>query len=335
MKQPIFLEPLFQERIWGGSKLSKTYGYQIPSNQTGECWAISAHSNGPSVVRSGELKGRSLAKLWEECPDLFGHFESDRFPLLTKILDANDDLSVQVHPNDEYANEYEYGELGKTECWYIIDCDEDAEMIFGHHAQSKEEFIHMAKQSHWDDLLQRVKIKPGDFFYVPSGTIHALCKGTLVLETQQSSDTTYRVYDYNRRDNEGNLRELHLEKAIEVINVPHKVTKIHPALAQTSGGSITTFVEEDYFTVYKWHVQTTMEFIQDAHFMLGSVIEGEGSLYTEEGEFALQKGDHFILPNELSSFKIKGTVQIIASHPNYKGGQHHDMGSTAKQMANV
>ncbi|MED3941491.1 mannose-6-phosphate isomerase, class I [Priestia megaterium] len=336
MKKPIFLEPLFQERIWGGNRLSKIYGYQTPSNRTGECWAISAHSNGQNVVRSGELKGKLLEDLWREFPDLFGHFESDRFPLLVKILDANDDLSVQVHPNDEYASEYEYGELGKTECWYIIDCDENADMIFGHRAQSKEEFIRMVDNGHWNDLLQRVKIKPGDFFYVPSGTIHALCKGTLVLETQQSSDTTYRVYDYDRRDDKGNLRELHLEKAIEVATVPHITSKVEPAFIKMSGGSIITFVEEDYFTVYKWDVQTEMELMQDAHFLLASVIEGEGTLCTQDGEYALQKGDHFILPHDLDSFKIKGTLQLISSHPNYKGGQHRKMGSTARrQMANI
>ncbi len=334
-KAPIFLAPLFQERIWGGSELKKQYGYNIPSAQTGECWAISAHPNGPSVVREGDYTGKTLGELWDEHPEIFGHFDSGKFPLLTKILDANEDLSIQVHPNDEYANEFENGEFGKTECWYILDCAEDATMIFGHRAQSKEEFLNMVDEGHWNDLLQRVKIKPGDFFYVPSGTIHALCKGTLVLETQQSSDTTYRVYDYDRRDQNGNLRELHLEKAIEVTTVPHITSKVEPAFIKMSGGSIVTFVEEDYFTVYKWDVKTEMELMQDAHFLLASVIEGEGTLCTEDGEYALQKGDHFILPNHVDSFTIKGTLQLIASHPNHKGGQHRELENTARQMANI
>lgn len=335
MKQPIFLKPLFQERIWGGTQLRDTYHYQIPSEQTGECWAISAHPNGQSVVRYGELEGKALGELWTERPDLFGHFQSDRFPLLTKILDANDDLSVQVHPNDEYAKEYEFGELGKTECWYIIDCDEDADMIFGHHAKSKEEFIHLIKQGHWDDLLQRVKIKPGDFFYVPSGTIHALCKGTLVLETQQSSDTTYRVYDYDRVGQDGQLRELHIEKAIEVTTVPHTATKVEPSMAKVKGASITTFVEEDYFTVYKWDIETAVELSQEGPFTLASVIEGQGTLTTDEGDFALQKGDHFILPNGVDTFTLEGNLSIIASHPNAKGGKQHDVEKTAREVANV
>ncbi|WP_445491763.1 mannose-6-phosphate isomerase, class I [Niallia sp. 03133] len=314
MKQPIFLKPIFQERIWGGNQLSDVYGYKIPSNQTGECWAISAHPNGQSVVLNGDLEGKTLGELWDEQPALFGNFESDRFPLLTKILDANDDLSVQVHPNDEYAKEFEHGELGKTECWYIIDCDEGADMIFGHHAKSKEELIQMMETGEWDNLLQRIKIKPGDFFYVPSGTIHALCKGTLVLETQQSSDTTYRVYDYDRIGQDGSLRELHLEKAIEVTTVPHTATKVEAVIAKEEGGTITTFVEEDYFSVYKWDVESSLELVQDHHFILASVIGGQGTLHIDDEIFTLQKGCHFILPNGVERFKLKGDMRIIASH---------------------
>ncbi|PGZ80228.1 mannose-6-phosphate isomerase, class I [Priestia megaterium] len=335
MKQPIFLKPLFQERIWGGTKLSKVYGYNIPSSQTGECWAISAHPHGQSIVASGYLAEKTLGELWEEQPELFGHFDSDRFPLLTKILDANDDLSVQVHPNDEYAGEFENGELGKTECWYIIDCDDNADMIFGHHAKSKEEFAQLIEEGNWDGLLQRVKIKPGDFFYVPSGTIHALCKGTLVLETQQSSDTTYRVYDYNRPGQDGKPRELHLNKAIEVTTVPHTAAKVEPAVAQTLGGSITTFVEEDYFTIYKWDIKSSLSLTQEAHFTLASVISGEGKIISEGIEYLIKLGDHFILPNQMQSFTIEGNVQLIASHPNSKGGRQRDVESTTRQVANV
>ncbi|WP_394186717.1 mannose-6-phosphate isomerase, class I [Metabacillus halosaccharovorans] len=321
MKQPIFLVSIFQERIWGGTKLNQVYQYDIPSYQTGECWAISAHPNGQSIVRNGKLKGKTLGEIWTEHPDLFGHFNSDRFPLLTKILDANDDLSVQVHPNDEYAKVNENGELGKTECWYIIDCDEDADMIFGHHAHTKEEFIQLVNEGKWDDLLQRIKIKPGDFFYVPSGTIHALCKGTLVLETQQSSDTTYRVYDYDRRGKDRKLRELHLDKAIEVTTVPHTLQNTSPTTTKQPGGTVTTYVTEDYFSVYKWKVESTIELTQDKHFILCSVINGNGQVRTEKGNFKIESGDHFILPYGMDSFTIEGSVQIIASHPNNGGTQ--------------
>lgn len=228
--QPLFLQPVFKERIWGGTTLNDAFGYDIPTEHTGECWAISAHPNGPSIIENGPYAGMTLDNLYREYPDLFGNLKEEVFPLLTKILDANMDLSVQVHPDDSYAMLHENGELGKTECWYIIDCKEDADMIFGHNAKTKEELQQQIQEGKWNDLLRRVKIKPGDFFYVPSGTIHALCEGKLVLETQQSSDTTYRVYDYDRRDAEGNLRDLHLEKAIEVTTVPHQDTVSSPRI---------------------------------------------------------------------------------------------------------
>ncbi|MGG0307049.1 mannose-6-phosphate isomerase, class I [Priestia megaterium] len=335
MKEPIFLNPLFKERVWGGERLREVYKYKIPSLKTGECWAISAHENGKNRIRTGKYAGKKLDEMWSEYPELFGNFQSEQFPLLTKILDANDDLSIQVHPGDEYAQEFENGELGKTECWYILDCKEDATMIFGHRAQSKEEFTQLINEGHWNDLLQRIKIKPGDFFYVPSGTLHALCEGTLVLETQQSSDTTYRVYDYNRIGQEGKLRELHLEKAIDVTTIPHAATHIEPISIQEKGGTITTFLEEDYFSVYKWDIQSSLELLQTHHFTLGSVIEGNGTLWTEEGEFPLQKGDHFILPNAIKAFTLTGQLQVIASHPNENSKRIYEAAHIAGDMAKI
>lgn len=313
-RQPLFLTPIFQERVWGGTQLQTRYKYDIPSSKTGECWAISAHPHGESVVRSGEWEGYTLKALWEKNPALFGFFASDRFPLLTKILDANDDLSVQVHPDDE--NAWEIGELGKTECWYILDCDEKAEIILGHTAQTKEEFLHMIKSGEWNQLLTRIKIQRGDFFYVPSGTIHALCRGTLVLETQQSSDTTYRVYDYERMGLDGQKRDLHINEALRVTKIPHCSSIIQKACTEVGGGMVTTFVEDDYFSVYKWDVASSIALSQHAHFMLASVIEGEGELVHTGGNYTLKMGDHFILPYEFGEFTINGNVQLIASHPN-------------------
>lgn len=256
-----------------------------------------------------------MSQLWEDYPELFGHFESDNFPLLTKILDANEDLSIQVHPNDSYARQFENGELGKTECWYIIDCAEDAEIIFGHHAQTKEEFMYMIENNQWDELLQRNKIKPGDFFYVPSGTIHALCKGTIVLETQQSSDTTYRVYDYDRIDKNGRKRDLHIGSAIDVTTVPHQGGKFEYDITELEGALITKFVEGKYFAVYKWDVQRRLEMRQDQHFMLLSVIDGYAELKVGEETYSLSKGMHFILPYQVGEFIIEGLASFIVSHP--------------------
>ena len=312
---PLFLKPIFKERIWGGVALQEQFGYDIPAGDIGECWAISAHPNGASIVNNGIYAGKALDILWKEHPELFGSANQDVFPLLTKILDANMDLSVQVHPDDKYAKEYENGELGKTECWYIIDCKEDADMIFGHTAKSQDELREQIEQGKWHHLLQRVKIKPGDFFYVPSGTIHALCEGTLVLETQQSSDTTYRVYDYDRQDDDGKLRELHLEKAIEVTTVPHVRERVTPLRYEENGAQITTFIQSSFFSVYKWEVDKKASFTITDNYMLCSVVKGAGVLICNGESYLLTKGAHFILPVGFGHFQIEGQVELIISHP--------------------
>lgn len=312
--QPLFLKPVFKERIWGGTTLEKEFGYEIPSEHTGECWAISAHPNGPSVVENGPYAGMGLDELWSKQPELFGNPKEKVFPLLTKILDANMDLSVQVHPDDAFAKVHENGELGKTECWYIIDCKEDADMIFGHNAQTKEEFVHQVESGQWNDLLRRVKIKPGDFFYVPSGTIHALCEGTLVLETQQSSDTTYRVYDYDRKDAEGNLRDLHLEKAVEVTTIPHQDSAVESAVHMKENVKITTYVASEFFTVYKWEITGAAFFSFDDQYLLVSMINGTGILKHNGETYPLEKGMHFILPVGFGEFEIDGECEMIVSH---------------------
>ena len=314
MKQPLFLQPIYQKRIWGGTALKDCFKYDIPSNQTGECWAISAHPNGPSIVKNGPLAGRTLEQLWNEYCELFGNQGGKVFPLLTKILDANTDLSVQVHPDDQYAATYENDELGKTECWYIIDCKPGAEIIFGHTAQTKDELIKKIERGEWDEFLRKVKIKPGDFFYIPSGTIHALGEGTLVLETQQSSDTTYRVYDYDRIDQKGNKRELHLEKAIDVTSVPHKDYRLQLQTEKKGGLEITKFIESEYFTVYKWDINGQALFTKEQPFLLVSALEGEGTLIVEGEKYPLKKGDHFILPSGVDTFVIEGKLSLIVSH---------------------
>ncbi|MEH6945214.1 mannose-6-phosphate isomerase, class I [Bacillus sp. JJ722] len=314
MLQPLFLQPVFKERIWGGTTLQKEFGYHIPTDNTGECWAISAHSNGPSIIENGPYTGMRLDELWHESPELFGSPKEEVFPLLTKILDANMDLSVQVHPDDLYAMKNENGELGKTECWYIIDCKEGAEIIFGHNAVTKEELKEQIRDGKWDELLSRVKIKPGDFFYVPSGTIHALCEGTLVLETQQSSDTTYRVYDYYRRDKDGKLRDLHLEKAIDVTTVPchHVFSKVK--VENWKNATITTFVKSEFFSVYKWDINGKTSFLFKNQYLLLSVIKGEGSLICDKIRYGLKKGMHLIIPVGLGEFEVDGECEIIVSH---------------------
>ncbi|MFD3258557.1 mannose-6-phosphate isomerase, class I [Paenibacillus lentus] len=311
-QQPIFLTPVFQERIWGGSKLAELFGYDIPNAKTGECWAVSAHPNGQSVVKNGSYQGLTLGELWTSHQELF-QSDSPVFPLLTKILDASDDLSVQVHPDDRYAGEHENGELGKTECWYIVDAEPGAEIIYGHEAKSKEQLIQWIEAGNWDGLLTKVPVQPGDFFYVPSGTIHALGKGIVVLETQQSSDTTYRVYDYERKDKDGHTRELHLEKAIDVTTIPQSYKKETFDTHTREGITVTSFVSNDFFTVQKWDVDGTANLEASSKYTICSVIEGQGQLTIGGHKHPLNKGDHFILPVSFGPYALSGSMKLIVA----------------------
>lgn len=307
MQEILKLKPIFQERIWGGTGLQEYFGYDIPSSRTGECWAISAHRNGDCLIENGPLQGQRLSEVYKNHRALFGNSKSPVFPLLTKILDAKNDLSVQVHPDDEYAMQVE-NDLGKTECWYILDCEENADLIFGHTAKNREELAQMIQEGNWEHLLQRVKIKPGDFFYVPSGTIHALCKGTLVLETQQSSDTTYRVYDYDRVDEWGNTRELHVDASIKVAMVPHEGTAVHPEVREENGLTVTHYVNSPFFTVEKWDIHGSLE-KKLSGFTLVSILSGEGSM----NGLPVKKGEHFILTEENDRVSLQGQFTAMVS----------------------
>ena len=314
MSEPLFLQSVMHEKIWGGTKLRDEFGYEIPSDKVGEYWAISAHPNGVSTVKNGRFAGQKLDTLYAGHRELFGNRSEPVFPLLTKILDANDWLSVQVHPDDAYGLKHE-GELGKTECWYIIAADEGAEIIYGHNAKSKEELREQIESKNWDQLLTKVKVKAGDFFYVPSGTMHAIGSGILILETQQSSDTTYRVYDFDRKDDAGNLRELHLEKSIDVLNIGEPANS-RPVNLQVDNLSSTLLVANDFFAVYKWELTGQADFIKTADYTLNSVLNGQGQLTVDGQVYPIHKGDHFILPSDVASWKLEGhDLEMIVSHP--------------------
>ena len=313
MSEPLFLQSVMQEKIWGGTKLRDEFGYAIPNDQVGEYWAISAHPNGVSQVKNGRFAGRKLDDLYANHRELFGHRKEPVFPLLTKILDANDWLSVQVHPDDAYSLAHE-GELGKTECWYIIAADEGAEIIYGHNAQSKEELRQQIESKNWDTLLTKVPVKAGDFFYVPSGTMHAIGAGIMVLETQQSSDTTYRVYDFDRKDASGQLRELHLEKSIDVLTIGEPANS-RPATVTVDNLTSTVLVSSDFFVVYKWEIDGKASFKKSADYSLVSVLNGQGSLKIDGQSYDISKGDHFILPSDVMQWEFSGQLELIVSHP--------------------
>ncbi|MGC6985234.1 mannose-6-phosphate isomerase, class I [Enterococcus hirae] len=314
MQEPMFLKPVFQEKIWGGSRLRSVFGFDIPNDKIGEDWAISAHPHGVSVVENGEYQGQKLDELWQNHKELFGNPTEPVFPLLIKILDAEDELSVQVHPDDAYGMKHE-GELGKTECWYIIDAEPGAEIIYGHHAKTREELAEMIQEGRWDDLLKKVPVKKGDFFYVPSGTIHAIGKGIMILETQQSSDTTYRVYDYDRKDANGNTRELHIQQSIDVTTVPAITPQIQMKEVRKGNSSIVTYLETEFFNVYEWDIKGITSFKKQAPYTLATVIDGAGESVVNEKIYPLTKGASFILPNDVTEWTVQGELSIIASEP--------------------
>ncbi|MBS4536777.1 mannose-6-phosphate isomerase, class I [Clostridium sp. D2Q-14] len=309
MNSIIFLESKLVEKIWGGTRLKEYFGYEIPNENIGEYWAVSAHPNAESVIKYGEFKGKKLSWLWDNHREIFGNIEGKEFPLLTKIIDASDDLSVQVHPNDEYAKKHENGSLGKTECWYIIDCEKDSELVLGHNAESKEEMKQMIDEGKWDKLLRKVKINPGDFFYIPAGTVHAIGSGTMILETQQTSDITYRVYDYNRLQN-GKKRELHIEKSIDVATIPYKDIKLEKYKKNVNGNIIEKLVETNYFTICKLYITSSLDINQDKSFIIMSVLAGKGSI---DG-IDIKKGQHFIIPALYGKFKLEGNMEIVYSY---------------------
>lgn len=316
--EAIFLKPVFQERIWGGQKLQTQFGYSVPYEQTGEAWVISAHPNGPSEITNGPLQGKTLKDAWENNRELFKRPEADRkeYPLLVKILDAAKDLSVQVHPDDQYAREVEGQPYGKTECWYVIDAEEDAEIVFGHHAKSKEELVEKIENGQWDQLLRKIKVKAGDFIYVPSGTIHAIGAGIVILETQQSSDITYRVYDYERKDGAGNARELHLDSSIAVTNVPHETTDTAEKSIKENQLISRQLVKEKYFTVYHWSLSGENSPQVNADFLQVSVLSGQATLFIGDNVQEVKKGDHFIIPATVKEYTLEGEATFIVSHPS-------------------
>ncbi|CAM4069410.1 mannose-6-phosphate isomerase [Streptococcus penaeicida] len=314
MAEPFFLESCMHDKIWGGTKLRDIFNYEIPTETTGEYWAISAHPNGVSTISNGQFAGQKLDRVYAENPAYFGNPKEKVFPLLTKILDANDWLSVQVHPDDAYGMEHE-GELGKTECWYIISAEPGSEIIYGHNAQSKEELKALIEAGDWDNLLTKVPVEAGDFFFVPSGTMHAIGKGIMILETQQSSDTTYRVYDFDRKDADGNLRDLHLKQSVDVLNLGEPENSV-PATIVVDHLVSSCLVSNPFFTVYKWVTDGLIDMKQTAPYLLVSVLEGQGRLAVGSEAYEIKKGMHFILPNDVKVWTFEGQLEMIVSHPN-------------------
>lgn len=306
----IKLKPVFRETIWGGTKLKIYFGYDIPTENTGECLAISALQNGDCEVENGEFKGKTLSWLYKNHREIFGNIKNPQFPLLIKIIDAADDLSIQVHPDDKYAVEVEKRQSGKTEAWYVIDADENSVLEIGHNANSKEELVDMIGKGNLEQLLNYTSIKPGDFFYIPSGTVHAICKNILIYEVQQSSDLTYRLYDYDRIDKKtGKPRLLQTKEAIDVIIVPQEIDTANTVTVENGQGyEKTIYIMNKYFSIFKYDIEDEIKFNNES-FLLCTVIKGSGKVGKEE----ISKGDNFIVPSGYKEVVIIGNVSIMVS----------------------
>ena len=220
--KPLKLKPAVKDYIWGGTALKERWGKTSDTDTIAECWEFSLFPGSSSEVDEVLFKGFDLIKLYERYPAIFGKAAEKHkvFPILIKLIDANADLSVQVHPSDEYADKYEGGSLGKSEIWYIADAKEGASIYYGFSRDvSREEAEKSIKENTITSLLRKIPVKKGEFYYVPAGTVHALLAGVTVIEIQENSNLTYRVYDYDRRDKAGNPRELHVAKALEVMTL--------------------------------------------------------------------------------------------------------------------
>lgn len=310
----IFLKPVFHEKIWGGRKLADDWGYRIPDGPIGECWAISAHPNGDCRIDGSEYDGKYLSELWKENREVFGTVpdgrggEAKQFPLLIKILDAQDDLSVQVHPDDAYAAAHEDGSLGKKECWYVLGCKEGGTIIVGQKAKDAAEFRQMVDEGRWSDLLNEVPIHEGDFFQIDPGTIHAIKGGTVILETQQSSDVTYRVYDYDRKQADGTTRPLHLEQSVECVDFSQEPIESGAVTTPIIGG-IQHLADTDRYIVDLVRIDGEKVFSAIPTFRCVSVIDGEGTVAGAK----VRKGDHFIIPAAFGDVDCSGKMKLIVS----------------------
>lgn len=301
--QPLKLKPVYVERIWGGRGFEK-YRDDVPEGKIGERWDVSTHQAGQSIVENGMFAGKTLATLIEEYgATLVGtNVSCIQFPLLVKLIHATDALSVQVHPDDVYAKREE-NELGKTECWYVLDATPDATLVIGTTNCTKETFKAAALKGELEPLLNTIHVKKGDFFYIPSGLIHAIGEGVVIAEIQQSSDVTYRVYDYNRG------RETHLEKALEVADF-----SLQPKLAISD----TLLCSGEYFTVEKLSVcGLLMQASNVACFDILTCVDGSGSIVYDGISTAIALGDSILIPATLGSYEILGELTLLKSYCSY------------------
>lgn len=314
---PIKLEPVFKEIVWGGNRLKSDYSYESDLNNIAEAWVLTARSEGDNVIKNGEFAGTSFTKFIKENKKLLGRKgeKYSEFPLLIKFIDANKDLSVQVHPDDDYAALHE-NSYGKTEAWYILDCEEGAELIYGFNKKiSSEEFRKSIEDNTFLDYVNKVKVKKGDVFFIKSGTLHAIGGGILLAEVQQSCNTTYRVYDYGRLV-DGKPRELHVDKAIDVTvtDVPERNGDADGKTVKCGDAVVTELCSCEFFKMTSLELsgRHTIDVLDDS-FLSVLILDGKGSITVDGSVVSVKKGDSIFIPAGSGEVALSGEFNSLLS----------------------
>lgn len=299
--------PAFKDYLWGGNRLESEFGFKSGFDKTAEAWILSSHADGDNVIENGEFKGETLRNILSEHPEFIKKGNTADFPILIKFIDAKDNLSIQVHPDEDYAVKNE-GDHGKTEAWYILDADEDAELILGFkNIISKEELKEAVENDTILESVNSVKVKKGEIYFIPSGTMHAIGKGILICEIQQNSNVTYRLYDYGRLQN-GKKRPLHVEKALDVLDfTPYQLDNSYDENAD-----VINLVTCDIFILNKLNVKGEKSRIADENSFVSLVCaEGNGTLTLDGNAYDIKKGDSYFIPAQAGEFKISGNLSVF------------------------
>lgn len=304
------LEPAYKNYIWGGTRLNSAFGKHSPFEKTAESWELSCHMDGLSVVADGEYAGQTLQSVIKKDPSVLGSRGRafDFFPILIKLIDAADRLSVQVHPDDAYAlkNEHSYG---KTEMWYVVDAESGASLVYGlKKSVTREEFLSLAADGRIMDVLNFVPVKKGDVFFIRSGMIHAIGKGILIAEIQQNSNITYRVYDYDRRDKDGKPRQLHTEKASVVAELDAVKPGAYADVKEIASG-VKRLSECKYFTVDEIKISDQYIIKNDMSFVCVTVVSGNGTI----GGLRVSAGTSVFVPCGKTA-AVEGAMTLLASY---------------------
>lgn len=312
------LRPCYREYLWGGTRLKSEFGKTDAPEVTAESWELAGHLDGCSSVAEGLLKGKTLADLAKLDRDGFWGRDCrmEEFPLLVKLIDAQKDLSIQVHPSSQTALA-ELGEQGKVELWYVVDCEPQSFIYYGFSQKiSKEEFLKHAREGSICQVLNQVPVEKGDVFCILPGTIHAIGAGIIIAEIQQNSNTTFRVYDYQRRGTNGVLRPLHLERAAAVLNYEPVVSGKCKA---NSGAFFPAFNMAEmfscrYFRAYRFDIRQSVLLRCDGNsFQHILCVEGNGIIQSEAGEYPFARGDSFFMPADLGGYEIAGRCRVLLS----------------------